>query len=306
MMQLFGKLVLTLPGGQEQEFALAKANVTVGRATASDIILSDAKVSLNHARLKCDDEGCTLVDLGSKNGTRVNGVRVERAALVSGDVIALGDSTLRFEIAAPQIEPEATLIQSEADLEATLAQMTLSTMLSDTRRSRLAVHIPTKTWEVTLAQDTLTIGRHPESDLVLDHPRVSRHHARIERRGEVFIICDLNSKNGTWFGKQRVDEHTLQDSDTIRIGDTRLVFKRGFEPQDLTLVWSLRPGEKPARRPVVIVPGIMGSELWRGSERLWPNVRYLFTRPEVFCLPEDKPVEARGLVGEVVIVPNLL
>lgn len=302
----FGKLVLTLPGGQKQEFALAKAGVTLGRATNNDIVLSDAKVSRAHARLECGDAGCTLVDLGSANGTRLNGMRVERAALSPGDVITLGDSTLRFEIAAPRVEPDVTLIHSEAELDATLAQATLSMTLSDTHASRLAVHTPGKTWEVPLSQESLTVGRDPATDIVIDHPKVSRRHARLERRGEAFVIRDLGSTNGTWLGAQRVDEHTLQDGDTLRIGDAQLVFKRGFETQDLTLVDLPTPGEKRTRQPVVVVPALTGSELWQGDKLVWPNPRLLLTNPEIYRLPDSKPLRPGGIISEVVIVPNLI
>ncbi|MEW6232666.1 MAG: FHA domain-containing protein, partial [Chloroflexota bacterium] len=178
--------------------------------------------------------------------------------------------------------------------------------LTDTRMPRLAVHTPGKTWEVPLAQDALTIGRQSDRDIFLDDQKVSRCHACIERRGEAFVIHDLGSTNGTWLGDQRVEEYPLQDGDTIRIGDARLLFKRGFAPDDLTLIETEMPARKLARRPVIIVPGFMGSELWHGEEQLWPNVRYLFAHPEIFRLPEVKPLEARGLVGEVVIVPNLI
>jgi pimeloyl-ACP methyl ester carboxylesterase len=67
-----------------------------------------------------------------------------------------------------------------------------------------------------------------------------------------------------------------------------------------------KPGIKPKRTPVVIVPGLMGSELWLGSEKIWPNVRYLFTRPENFKLPELRPLGVGEIVHEVVIVPNLI
>lgn len=305
-MELIGKLVLKLPSGQEEEFALAKASVTIGRATINDIALADSRVSRVHAHLQYSDEGLSLVDLGSANGTRVNGLPIERVAIAPGDVIELGDSTLRYETEPLQTEPEVTLIDSEADVEATLIGATLSMTLSDTRGPRLAVHRPDKTWEVPLVSDALTIGRHSNSDIALDDPKVSRHHARIECRRGAFTIRDLNSANGIWLGKQRVDEHTLQDGDTIRVGGAQLVFKRGFEHEDLTVVEGPPLGAKPARRPVVIVPGLFGSQLWRGSERLWPRVKYLFTNPEMYCLPEDKPIEARGLVDEVVIIPGLI
>ena len=60
------------------------------------------------------------------------------------------------------------------------------------------------------------------------------------------------------------------------------------------------------RQPVVFVPGLMGSELWLGSEKVWPNVRLLFTQPELFLLPETVHLEPRGIVGEVVLVPKLV
>lgn len=303
-MQDFGKLVLTLPSGQEQEFALAKADVNLGRATINDVVLLDAKVSRSHARLECGHAGGTIFDLGSANGTRVNGLRVERAALVPGDVIALGDSVLRYERAALRVEPEVTRLDSEGDLEAALARATLSMTLNDTRPPRLAVYTPGKTWEAAFASDALTIGRHAPSDIVLDHPKVSRHHARVERRGEEFVIRDLQSTNGTWLGEQRIAEHKLADGDTIRIGNAQLVFKRGFAPEELTFLGTPTSEGEPTRRPVVVVPGFMGSELWRGSERVWFNARNLFTRPEL--LRPDEPLEARRLVGEAVIVPNLI
>ena len=50
----------------------------------------------------------------------------------------------------------------------------------------------------------------------------------------------------------------------------------------------------------------MGSQLWLGSEKIWPNVRLLFSQPELFMLPETQPLEPRGIVGELVIVPKFL
>jgi pSer/pThr/pTyr-binding forkhead associated (FHA) protein len=126
------------------------------------------------------------------------------------------------------------------------------------------------------------------------------------RVGSDFVIKDLESTNGTWLGGERIDTHTLMDGDTVRIGKAQIVFKAGFQAQDLTMI-DLPQDEKPSQRnPVVIVPGLMGSQLWRGSEQVWPNVKYLFSRPEMFRLPEFEPLEARDMVGEVVIVPNLI
>ncbi len=76
MERSYGKLILIQEGGPEQEFDLAKASVSLGRGMTNDIVLNDGRVSRSHARLDCAAGGCTLVDLGSANGTRLNGNRV--------------------------------------------------------------------------------------------------------------------------------------------------------------------------------------------------------------------------------------
>lgn len=309
-MEQFGKLILTAPGGHEQEYVLEKAQIILGRGLASDIALADAKASRTHARIECSAAGCTITDLDSANGMSINGERVDRLRLSAGDVIEIGDTILRFEVDPLAPEQDIISIDTEADLEATLVQATVPMTLTNTDTARLAIHTPNKTWEVPLMQESLSIGRHASSDLLLDQESASRHHARIERVGDHFRLRDLGSTNGTWLGVRRIEERVLRNGDTIRIGDAQLVFKDGFEPDDLTIVESRRPSTDSShmslRPPVVFVPGMMGSELWRGSERLWPNVKVMFTEPEVFRYMEGDAIEARGIVGELVLVPNLV
>ncbi len=305
-MSSFGKLVLARGGEDSQEFALEKSPVTLGRATNEDIVLRDAKVSRTHARIQCDERGCRIVDLDSANGTFINGARVSDAALSPGDVIVLGDSALRYETTPLQSATEITPLNSEAELDATLVQATVQTQVNDTGAPSFVVHTSARTWEVTLTSNALTIGRLPDNDLQLDLADVSRHHARIERAGEAFLIRDLRSTNGTWLGEERIQEHTLTQSETIRIGAAQLLFKPAIDSNDLTLVDAPARVTNSPRRPVVIVPGFMGSELWRGDTRLWPNPRLLFTHPEMLRLPDTESIEPRGVLREVVIVPNLI
>ena len=307
MEQFLSKLVMTQEGCEGIEFVLEKANVTLGRATINEIVLlHDSKVSRHHARIDKKEAGFTIVDLGSTNGTYVNGKRVGSSTLVPGNVIKLGDTVFRFESGPPQIEPDVIPLNSEEDLEKTLCRTALSMTLKDTEIPRFAVHTPDKTWEVSMTGEALSIGRHPQSDIVLDQPMVSRHHARIEKRGETFIIRDLGSTNGTFVGGKRMDEHALQDCDAILIGNARLVFKHKFSSEDLTLTDFPKQLKKVKRHPVVFVPGLTGSELWRGSERVWPNPKLFFTHPQQLRLSENNPLEARAVVGEVVVVPNLI
>jgi pSer/pThr/pTyr-binding forkhead associated (FHA) protein len=86
------ELILTVEGGTRQEFTLSKASVSLGRATTSDIVVRDWAVSRSHARIDRTDRGVELVDLGSTNGTFVNGQRQSRYLLSSRDEVTLGGS----------------------------------------------------------------------------------------------------------------------------------------------------------------------------------------------------------------------
>lgn len=65
---------------------------------------------------------------------------------------------------------------------------------------------------------TLTIGRHPDNDIVIENLAVSGHHARIEHRGNEVELTDLGSKNGTQCNGEVVTQCLLNNNDTVIIG----------------------------------------------------------------------------------------
>jgi pSer/pThr/pTyr-binding forkhead associated (FHA) protein len=195
----------------------------------------------------------------------------------------------------------AQLLEQDTDLE-----FVSTTILRDPRLPHLVLHLPDRTWEVQFTKEPMTIGRAEENDISIADESVSRHHALVERRGNDYVIRDVQSRNGIWLGQQRVEEHKLRDGDVLSLGRAKLVFKGGFTSDDLTLIGTPRIDGKSTRRPVVFVPGLMGSELWLGSERLWPSARTIVSNPEVFALPGDPRIEARGILNDVVIVPNII
>ena len=74
-----------------------RAKVTIGRAPGSDCLLSDPSVSRWHAELRADGDGWVLADVGSTNGTRLNGWRLTGPAPVrAGDEVAFGGARFRL------------------------------------------------------------------------------------------------------------------------------------------------------------------------------------------------------------------
>jgi hypothetical protein len=72
--------------------------------------------------------------------------------------------------------------------------------------------------------DVMTIGRSPQCDIFLDDVTVSRHHARVVRDPNGYLVEDLNSLNGTYVNRKRIERHRLSDGDELQIGKFKLAF----------------------------------------------------------------------------------
>jgi hypothetical protein len=84
--------------GEGRRNVLGGSRVVVGRSREADIVLADPNVSRRHAELRRDESGWQVVDLGSTNGIKVNGRRVDQAGLTPGDQITIGVTDLTFEL----------------------------------------------------------------------------------------------------------------------------------------------------------------------------------------------------------------
>ena len=91
--------------------------VLIGRTSEADLQLHDADTSRRHAEIVCRPDGFTIHDLGSTNGTWVNGRRVEDHALQPGDRIGIGDSLIAFCQVSAGIEGSASDTAATASLK---------------------------------------------------------------------------------------------------------------------------------------------------------------------------------------------
>ena len=77
---------------------------------------------------------------------------------------------------------------------------------------------------VVLGEFVVTVGRMPDSTLVLADPNVSRNHAEVRPHGDGYLVVDLGSTNGTRVNGVKVSEQTLRDGDEVTFGNTKVVF----------------------------------------------------------------------------------
>jgi pSer/pThr/pTyr-binding forkhead associated (FHA) protein/subtilisin family serine protease len=177
----------------EAPIPLRAGTITLGRGSENDVVLSSPNVSRRHAQIACKDGRCGVEDLGSSNGTFVDGERVSRATLRPGCRLRLGDVVLAYD--APDRRQQGTWLE-----------------------------IGGQRYPVPPAG--VIVGRSSDSDIRLGDGLASRRHARIDRQEPGFVITDLGSTNGTFVNERPVRRQLLRDGDELRMGETRLRFRR--------------------------------------------------------------------------------
>jgi ABC-type multidrug transport system ATPase subunit len=167
-----------------------KAAWVIGRGQDCDLVVPEAAVSTHHCRLTQQGDGFLLEDLGSRNGTFVNGTRVapgEPVHVPHGARVTLGG---QIEMPWP--------------------------VASDSGR---AARPPASS-----GSRQITIGRSPDSDVQIDLPIVSWNHAVINEENGKYILEDRNSRNGTSIGElsNRIQRVVLDPSDEVYLGSYKV------------------------------------------------------------------------------------
>ena len=91
------RLVVLEEGKEGEQIAISRSPVVIGRLSTNDVVLSDPNVSRRHAEIRREGSEWMVVDLGSTNGTMVNGKLAKEHRLKDGDKISFGSSELIFK-----------------------------------------------------------------------------------------------------------------------------------------------------------------------------------------------------------------
>ena len=112
------KLIISIDGVVVKEALLTKDRSTIGRRPYNDVVIDNLAVSGAHALIQMVGDTAVLEDLGSTNGTFVNGRAVRKQTLADGDVIEIGRCAVRYQVHAGTVAgaPAAEVEGLESDL----------------------------------------------------------------------------------------------------------------------------------------------------------------------------------------------
>lgn len=206
------ELVVSSDGVETQHVHLIKDRTTLGRRHHNDVALSDLSVSGMHCVFERGDSGAIwLMDVGSTNGTYVNGERIQRRQLEDQDVVTVGIYSIRFLLQPPVAVAGQTAPMRLEELGApgsAGAQKASLRVLEGAAQGR----------DVPLVKTVTTFGKPGDAVVAVYHRRHGYFVALVEA-GEQPAL-----HNGQPVG---TDAAPLADQDILELGDSRLLFILG-------------------------------------------------------------------------------
>jgi len=209
-------------------YDLEEEVITIGRGSKNQIVIQDNEVSREHCRLIRLMADFEVVDLGSSNGTYVNGARVEGTRLLQpGFLIELGD-TITFEYERPLLNEDAYDPQEMPTREHHAAPKPES---DDIEAYLVLTHGPEPGRVYPLHGDKISIGRDLTNTVVILFPEVSRFHVHLLRSGDSYVIEDLGSTNGTIVNGERLTEPRLLHANDVMLIGTMVRLRYTYDPE---------------------------------------------------------------------------
>ncbi len=242
-------LRLHFKNNESPDVDLTATRLTIGRDPKNDVVLKQDGISGFHAEIHTENDRSQLVDLGSANGSYVNGKKVSgRRKIKAWDSITLDVVDIEVvdtEGRRPTVVRPAVSAGSAAGVSATAKTSVRpavggleATRAASGNKPRLvgtAGAISGKTFDIP---GNVTIGRSAENDIVIEDTSVSGNHARLKPADGGWVIEDLSSTNGVYVNGSKVKRNQLKDGDRVRLGKAELRFEHPGAGAESTAVFS--------------------------------------------------------------------
>jgi pSer/pThr/pTyr-binding forkhead associated (FHA) protein len=187
--------------------------LTIGRAPENEIVLTAADVSRRHAQVQPLTSGCSVLDLGSANGTCINGQPVAPHVpthLSAGDALSVGGVDIAVvERPARLRYPEPSSAGDEMKRIDPAPRLAPKLVVSTAGGQR----------SFDLSGDIISVGRGLANVINIEQAAVSAQHALLLRTPTGYRIEDRGSTNGLTVNGAKVGYHELADGDIVHIGD---------------------------------------------------------------------------------------
>ncbi|MCL2823449.1 MAG: FHA domain-containing protein [Polyangiaceae bacterium] len=218
-------------GDDELSATFDQPRVVIGRSEGCDFRIPDLSVSHRHASIRQRGSDYTVVDEGSENGTFLRKMRLHPYSPVpfpAGSMLRLGRVWVQARVEAAM--PTSHLVRATREIALVMAGRVLDSEGSGGIPRLVVLEGPDAGMEVNLKDPgrSVVIGRGREADMSIDVDGASRRHARVVRRGDVAMLRDLGSRNGTVVGDSVVgveDDVTLRPGDRFAIGPDLFAFE---------------------------------------------------------------------------------
>ena len=223
------KLVLSLNDNVVNQYFTDKPILRIGRDSANDIVINDALLSREHARITCVGEDHIIEDLQSGNGTLVNGTPVTQKILRHRDVIGLGNHLLRYL---------NTRMAAELDLERTMLIKPLSREglpEGETPPAAVPAIRPSRSWQPEASVKVLTSGSNkhaPGNRVRLDRVVTTfgipgERLVVITRRPQGYFLTHVEGTHPPRLNHRAImpEPHLLRHGDEIEAAGYRLAFR---------------------------------------------------------------------------------
>lgn len=214
-------------------FSLGKGELTIGRNPGNDILIDNVGVSRRHAVIRWSGDRAIVEDLGSANGTFVNGEKITSHELRDGDEIVVLKHKLVYrlpkEAAVPKVEAPVDAGQKTMYIDAAaIAQAAGKAPMrpeAATPKLRPRLILPDLK-KLALEDEEITLGTGADCKIQLSGMFVAKLHAKIIPEGEgQFRIVHVAGLAGTRINGTKISEHILKHGDEIEIGKQKLLFR---------------------------------------------------------------------------------
>lgn len=221
------RLILSLRGRELDKFLVGQGKILIGRSPECDIKIDNPAVSRKHLSIEYGPDGYVLADLGSANGTFLNGEQIKAPVLLNpGDVIGVAKFELQFQDDARNEleklsggkEMDNTMMVDAEQMAKAFQSSHDKTPAASGPRKLVVLKGEANMKELAIERDVVTIGKADTCDLVVKGFFLDK------------IEATLTNKNGRFYispygGSVKVNESKLEKERPLKVGDTFTVGK---------------------------------------------------------------------------------